>query len=50
MNKRPRYRDVGLVHASCDVFKGEDALALCCERLQTVKYKNPGDVVGRTEK
>ena len=31
-------------------FKGEGELVLYCEHLQTVKYKNPADFAGKTEK
>src|SRR5947209_20544180 len=43
MEKRPRYKDMGLIRASYEVFKGEGELVLYCEHLQTVKYKNPAD-------
>ncbi|RWL83979.1 MAG: MaoC family dehydratase, partial [Mesorhizobium sp.] len=50
LDKKPRYRDMGLIRASYEVFKGEGELALYCEHLQTVRYKNPADFVGKTEK
>ena len=50
MDKTPRYRELGLIRASYQVFKGEGELVLYCEHLQTVKYKNPADFVGKTEK
>jgi acyl dehydratase len=50
LDKTPRYKDMGLIRASYEVFKGEGELALYCEHLQTVKYKNPADFVGKTEK
>lgn len=49
MDKTPRYKELGLVRASYQVFKGEGELVLYCEHLQTVKYKNPADFVGKTE-
>ena len=48
--KTPRYKDMGLIRASYQVFKGEGELVLYCEHLQTVKYRNPTDFVGKTEK
>src|SRR5436190_8200799 len=47
MEKRPRYKDMGLIRASYEVFKGEGELVLYCEHLQTVKYKNPADFAGK---
>ena len=45
-----KYKELGLIRASYEVFKGEGELVLYCEHLQTVKYKNPADWVGKTEK
>lgn len=50
LEKRPKYAGLGLIRASYEVFKGEGELVLYCEHLQTVKYKNPADWVGKTEK
>ncbi len=50
MNKRPRYKDMGLIRASYEVFKGDGELVLYCEHLQTVKYKDPAAFAGQTEK
>ncbi|RVD00483.1 MaoC family dehydratase [Mesorhizobium sp. M2A.F.Ca.ET.029.05.1.1] len=50
LDKKPRYHDMGLIRARYEVFKGEGELVLYCEHLQTVKYKNPADFVGKTEK
>lgn len=50
LEKRPKYKDLGLVRASYEVFKNEGELALYCEHLQTVKYRDPSrwqDVVER---
>lgn len=41
LEKRPKYKDMGLVRASYEVFKNEGELALYCEHLQTVKYRDP---------
>lgn len=40
LEKRPKYPDMGLVKASYEVFKNEGELALYCEHLQTVKYRD----------
>jgi len=50
LDKRPKYAELGLIRASYEVFKGEGELVLYCEHLQTVKYRNPADFVGKTEK
>lgn len=50
MEKVPRYKDLGLIRASYQVFKNEGELVLYCEHLQTVKYQNPADFVGKTER
>ena len=50
LDKRPKYPELGLIRASYEVFKGEGELVLYCEHLQTVKYKNPADFAGKTEK
>ncbi len=41
MEKRPKYNEMGLVRVSYEVFKNKGELALYCEHLQTVKYRNP---------
>ncbi len=50
LDKRPRYKDMGLTRASYEVFKGEGELVLYCEHLQTVRYRDAAafaDVVER---
>jgi acyl dehydratase len=47
MEKRPKYKELGLIRASYEVFKGEGELVLYCEHLQTVKYRNPADFEGQ---
>jgi len=42
LEKRPKYPEMGLVRVSYEVFKNEGELALYCEHLQTVKYRDPG--------
>jgi acyl dehydratase len=41
LEKRPKYKDLGLIKAAYEVFKGEGELVLYCEHLQTVKYRDP---------
>ena len=41
LEKRPKYTEMGLVRVSYEVFKNKGELALYCEHLQTVKYRNP---------
>ena len=43
IEKRPKYKEMGLCRASYEVFKGEGELVLYCEHLQTVKYRRPED-------
>jgi acyl dehydratase len=50
LDKWRRYKELGLIRASYEVFKDEGELVLCCEHLQTVKYQNPADFIGKTEK
>jgi acyl dehydratase len=50
LDKKPKYKEMGLIRASYEVFKGEGELVLYCEHLQTVKYRNPADFAGKTEK
>ena len=41
LEKRPKYKDMGLVRVSYEVFKNEGELVLYTEHLQTVKYRYP---------
>jgi acyl dehydratase len=41
LEKQPKYKEMGLVRVSYEVFKGEGELVLYCEHLQTVKYRHP---------
>lgn len=41
LDKRPKYKDMGMYRASYEVFKNEGELVLYCEHLQTVKYREP---------
>ena len=46
LEKRPKYKDMGLVRACYEVFKNEGELVLYCEHLQTVKYRDPSSLAG----
>lgn len=50
LEKRPKYREMGLVRVSYEVFKNEGELVLYCEHLQTVKYRRPEDWQDRVER
>ncbi|WP_028547780.1 MaoC family dehydratase [Paenibacillus sp. UNC451MF] len=41
LEKRPKYKELGLVKVSYEVYKNEGELVMYCEHLQTVKYRNP---------
>ena len=50
LEKRPKYKEMGLVRASYEVFKNEGVLVLYCEHLQTVKYREPARWQDQIEK
>jgi acyl dehydratase len=50
LEKRPKYPDMGLVRVSYEVFKNEGELALYCEHLQTVKYRDPARFAAEVER
>ncbi|KRE45732.1 MaoC family dehydratase [Paenibacillus sp. Soil724D2] len=50
MEKRPKYKELGLVKVSYEVYKNEGELVLYCEHLQTVKYRNPEQWQDQIEK
>ncbi|KIL41487.1 amine oxidase [Gordoniibacillus kamchatkensis] len=50
LEKRPKYKDMGLVRVSYEVFKNEGELVLYCEHLQTVKYRHPEQWQDQVEK
>ncbi len=50
MEKRPKYKDMGLIRASYEVFKGEGELVLYCEHIQTVKYCDAAAFADQVEK
>ncbi|AXT53380.1 MaoC family dehydratase [Aquimarina sp. BL5] len=41
LSKKPKYKEMGLIVVSYEVYKQPGELVLYCEHLQTVKYKNP---------
>ena len=49
LEKRPKYKDMGLIRACNEVFKNEGELVLYCEHLQTVKYRDPSRWQGQVE-
>jgi len=49
LEKKPKYKDMGLIRASYEVFKGEGELVLYCEHLQTVKYRDAATAAGDKE-
>jgi acyl dehydratase len=40
LEKRPKYKEMGLIKASYQVFKSDGELVMYCEHLQTVKYRD----------
>lgn len=50
LEKRPKYKEMGLIRVSYEVFKGDGELALYAEHIQTVSYRNPADWVELVEK
>jgi len=50
LEKRPKYKEMGLVKVSYEVYKNEGELVLYCEHLQTVKYRNPEKWQDQVEK
>ena len=50
LEKRPKYPDMGLVRVSYEVFKNEGELALYCEHLQTVEYRDPARFAAEVER
>jgi acyl dehydratase len=50
LEKRPKYKDMGLVRACNEVFKNEGELVLYCEHLQTVRYRDPSCWQDQVEK
>jgi acyl dehydratase len=45
LEKQPKYKDMGLIRISYEVFKQKGELVLYCEHLQTVKYRDPSAFV-----
>ena len=49
LEKRPKYKEMGLIKASYQVFKSEGELVMYCEHLQTVKYRDAAAFAGLFE-
>ena len=49
LEKRPKYKEMGLIRASYQVFKGEGEVVMYCEHLQTVKYRDASAFVDLVE-
>jgi len=49
MEKRPKYKDMGLYLASYEIFKNEGELVLYCEHIQIVKYRDPAQWQSQVE-
>lgn len=49
LEKKPKYKDMGLYCASYEVFKNDGELVLYCEHLQTVKYREPRNLQGGSQ-
>ena len=49
LEKRPKNKERGLVRSCYEVFKNEGELALYCEHLRTVKYRDPSRWQGQAE-
>lgn len=45
LDKRPKYKDMGLYRAAYEIFKNDGELVLYCEHLQTVKYRYPENFI-----
>ena len=41
LEKWPKYKELGMIRASYQVYKGEGEIVMYCEHLQTVKYREP---------
>ena len=41
LEKRPKYKEMGLIRVSYEIFKNNGEVALYCKHLQTVKYRYP---------
>jgi acyl dehydratase len=45
--KWPKYKEMGMIRASYQVYKGEGELVMYCENLQTVKYRDAASLADR---
>jgi acyl dehydratase len=49
MEKWPKYKTLGMIRASYEVFKNEGELVLYCEHLQTVRYQTVSELALGTD-
>ena len=49
LSKIPKYKEMGLITVSYEVFKNEGEQVLYCEHLQTVKYRHPENFQDQVE-
>lgn len=50
LDKTPKYKEMGLIRVSYEVFKGEGEQVLYAEHIQTVKYRDPAAYAELVEK
>jgi acyl dehydratase len=50
LEKHPKYREMGMVRVSYEVFKHPGELVLYCEHLQMAKYRDPSQFQPEPEK
>lgn len=50
LEKQPKYREMGMVRVSYEVFKHPGELVLYCEHLQMAKYRDPSLFASEVEK
>ena len=50
IEKKPKYKKMGLVRTSYEVFKGKGEIVLYCEHLHSVLYKQPAKFKDKIKK
>ena len=50
LNQKPKYKKMGLVRTSYEVFKGKGEIVLYCEHLHSVLYKQPAKFKDKIQK
>ncbi len=50
IEKKPKYKKMGLVRTSYEVFKGKGEIVLYCEHLHSVLYKQPAKFKDKIQK